>query len=70
MKYIPRILLILLFLTLPRLVWAEEDTAAGGNGETPTAQTDPDTEQKKADGKKKKAADEEEEEEEEEPDCD
>jgi len=62
MKYVPRILLILLFLTLPRLVWAEEGAVAGGSGETSTAQTDPDEEQKKTvkEG----------EEEEEEPDCD
>ena len=66
MKYVPGILLILLFLTLPRLVWAEEVAADGGNGEPSTAQTDPDASEKDkdADEKKKKEG-----EEEEEPEC-
>ena len=64
MKYIPGILLILLFLSLPRFVWAEDEATAGSNGKTPTTQTDTDDKQKK--DKQKKGGDEEEEEE---PDC-
>ena len=65
MKYVPGILLILLFLSLPRFVWAEDVTAAGSSGETSTTQTDADGKQEKEkEGKK-----EEDKEEEEEPDC-
>ena len=65
MKYVPGILLILLFLSLPRVAWAEDGTAAGSNGETSTTQTDADGKQAKEKKEKKEG----EKEEEEEPDC-